>query len=105
MTTTEHEEFCGDNESNFLEFSYPSTYGISSRPWWSGLFHSSSPSSTFLPNEREIFPEWFEADEAEDCEAVPETVNTGRPMDLCGNVSRIAVEALADCSWCLKHYS
>ncbi len=59
------------------------TYGRGS-PWWRGLFHSGS--SSFLPDEREIFPEWFEAEEADDCDQVPDVVNTGRPRDLCGDV-------------------
>ena len=49
------------------------------RPWWSSLFAEI--------DEREILPEWFEAENPEDCEDVPETVNTGRPRDLCGDVS------------------
>ncbi len=64
-----------------------STSKAAARPWWRGFFPSSSPSSALLPDEREIFPEWFEAEEPEDCERVPETVNTGRPRDLCGDVS------------------
>ncbi len=38
-----------------------------------------------LPDEREIFPEWFEVDDPDQCDNVPDAVNTGRPRDLCGD--------------------
>ena len=40
-----------------------------------------------LPSEREVYPEWFDVDNAEDCENVPDAVNTGKPRDLCSDVS------------------
>ena len=53
-----------------------------SGPWWRSYFPGAS-----LPGEREIFPEWFEVDEADQCDDVPDSVNTGKPRDLCGDVS------------------
>ena len=37
-------------------------------------------------DEREIYPEWFEVDKADQCDDVPENVNTGRIRDVCGDV-------------------
>jgi len=36
-------------------------------------------------DEREIYPEWFEVDKADQCDDVPENVNTGRIRDVCGD--------------------
>ena len=44
-------------------------------------------SDPFL-DEREIYPEWFVVDTADQCDDVPENVNTGRIRDVCGDVSR-----------------
>ena len=49
-----------------------------------GIGYGSDP---FL-DEREIYPEWFEADSADQCDDVPDNVNTGRIRDVCGDVSR-----------------
>merc|ERR1739848_201338 len=46
-----------------------------------GVGYGSDP---FL-DEREIYPEWFEADSADQCDDVPENVNTGRIRDVCGD--------------------
>ena len=37
-------------------------------------------------DEREIYPEWFVVDTADQCDDVPENVNTGRIRDVCGDV-------------------
>ena len=52
--------------------------------YFGGLGFGSDP---FL-DEREIYPEWFEADSADQCDDVPDNVNTGRIRDVCGDVSR-----------------
>lgn len=41
-------------------------------------------SDPFL-DEREIYPEWFVVDTADQCDDVPENVNTGRIRDVCGD--------------------
>ena len=45
-----------------------------------------------LPDEREIYPEWFQVEEADECDDVPESVNTGKPRDLCTDVSERRVD-------------
>ncbi|TRY68402.1 hypothetical protein TCAL_10230 [Tigriopus californicus] len=36
-----------------------------------------------VPTEREVYPEWFDVSDPDDCDKVPESVNTGKPRDLC----------------------
>lgn len=63
---------------DFMLFRLHSSVNTYSRgPWWTQLD----------VDEREVFPEWFEVDNADDCDKVPESVNTGRPRELCGDVS------------------
>jgi hypothetical protein len=49
-----------------------------------------------LPDEREIYPEWFEVDDREQCSEVPSEVKTGRPKDLCGDVSNFCKKISAE---------
>ena len=40
-----------------------------------------------VPTEKEVYPEWFRVDDADDCDQVPDEVRTGKPRDVCDEVS------------------